>query len=89
MVTTTAGRIIAASMKLIGVLAASEAPTPSEQQDALQTLNGLIDLWGTFRLTMLSVARYEVNLVSGQQSYTIGDGGDFDLDPRWSSIMSA
>ena len=56
-------------------------PRPSEQQDALQTLNGLIDLWGTFRLTMLSVARYEVNLVSGQQSYTIGDGGDFDLEP--------
>lgn len=81
MITTTARDLITSTMRLIGVLAASETPAAAELSDGLTVLNGLIDEWGVHRLTMQAVARYPFDLVVGQQSYTIGEAGDFDIEP--------
>jgi len=80
-ITTTARNLVQSTLKLIGVLAAEEDPTASELEDGIAVLNALIDEWGVHRLTMLANARYTFDLAVDQQSYTIGETGDFTLEP--------
>lgn len=70
--------LISASLRLIGVLASGEAPSASEANDALSTLNDLLDCWSTESLLINTKVREVFPLVSGQQSYAMGTGGDFD-----------
>lgn len=81
MIATTALDLVTSTMKLLGVLAASETPSASEQRDGIAALNAMIDGWGTARQTMLASARQQFDLVADQQAYTIGEGGDFSLEP--------
>lgn len=81
MYTTTARSLIDSSFRLIGVLAAEETPTAQEAQDALEVLNGLIDSWGLQPLTMTSDARYTTPVISGQQSYLVGELGEIPIEP--------
>lgn len=78
----TANDLIARSLRLIGVLASGELPQANEAQDALVTLNNMLDSWSTQRMQVFTVPRLgPFNLVSGKQSYTVGIGGDFNI-PR-------
>jgi len=47
--------------------------------DSLVTLNDLIDEWNGESIRLFSVGRQTFSLVSGQASYTLGPGGDFDI----------
>jgi len=63
---------------------AGQAPSADELNDCLLVLNNMLDAWRADRLTIYHVERTVVNLVSGQQAYTIGPGGDFNLPrPLW------
>jgi hypothetical protein len=81
-VTKTGLGVVTDALKLIGVVAGHEVPTSAEQQDALARLNELVDAWGTQPDTMWVPRRDVVPLVAGRDVYTIGVGGDFDLDAR-------
>jgi len=74
-----ASDLIASSLRLIGAIAAGETPTAAEANDALQTLNEMLDAWALSNLMVYRNENDAVTLVPGQQSYTIGAGGDFNL----------
>ena len=74
----TAADIIKASMRKLGLLAKSETPSNDEMQDSLQALNMMIDEWGAQKLMATATTTENFPLVSGQQSYTIGVGGNFN-----------
>lgn len=75
----TALDLITTSLRTIGVLASGEAPTASEGEDGLETLNEMIDSWNADRLAIYTTGSNDFPLVLGKQSYTLGPGGDFDM----------
>lgn len=80
---TTALDLITRSMKLAKLLAAGETPTAEEATDALATLNDVLENWDTEPLSLWANANDTVATVAGQATYTIGSGGNFNIDrPR-------
>lgn len=74
--------LIAKALRLINVLASGETPTAAEANDALVTLNQMLESWSTQQLEVFTVQRtQEFPLVNGQQVYTVGTGGNFNI-PR-------
>lgn len=74
----TGGDLIASSLRLIGVLASGETPSGPESADALLILQQMIDEWQTERLNIFTINILEFPLVQGQQTYTLGVGGNFN-----------
>lgn len=79
MLTTTAQQIIRRALLQIGAVAAGEDPTAGEAQDAFRRLNEMVDSWGIQALTFRVEQREVASLVSGQQIYTVGLTGDFNV----------
>ena len=42
-------------------------------------LNQMIDAWNADRLAIFTVSSNDFPFILGQQSYTLGSGGDFDM----------
>jgi hypothetical protein len=83
-----AGDLINSSLRMINVLASGEQPSTAEQTDSLVILQQMIDSWQAERLTIFTIQRtgqqggpQTFPLVSGQQTYTLGSGGNFNI-PR-------
>ncbi len=77
--------------RIAGILGApGRLPSPSETDDFLSALNGMLDAWQTERLLVFCELQHTVNLVVGQRDYTIGLSGatDFAL-PRPEQIDRA
>lgn len=74
----TALDLITGALRLIGVTASGESISANEAADALSALNDLLDSWSTQSLLIPNRVREVFPLVSGQQSYTIGTGGNFN-----------
>lgn len=70
--------LVSGSLRVLGVLATNEQPTAAEANNALQSLNDMIDSWSNERLTIYSIVREVFALVGGQQTYTFGSGGNFN-----------
>lgn len=81
MAANTALDLISSSLRLVNVLAAGEVCPISQANDALQVLNDMIDSWNTMRLAIFTTGSNDFPLVLGQQSYTLGTGGNFNM-PR-------
>jgi hypothetical protein len=82
--TTTALDIISGAMKLIGALPSGESARPEESADALERLNDILETWRLDRLMVYNVTRQTFPLVASQQLYTIGVGGNFNIErPVW------
>jgi hypothetical protein len=82
----TALDLITRSLKLIGVLSDGEAPSSSEANDALESLNDMIDSWSTQSLLIPNQIREVFPLVASQQTYTMGTGGNFNTSRPMSII---
>ncbi len=76
----TAQDIINSALRKIGALATGESPTSDESNDALLTLNDLVDSWNAQRLSIYSTSRLVFNFTAGKGTYTYGTGGDFNAD---------
>lgn len=86
----TASELIASALRLIGVLAAGEPIPPDTAGDALDALNGMIDGWNADGLAIFTTRADDFPFVSGKQAYTLGTGGDFDIQrPASIDAMSA
>jgi hypothetical protein len=48
--------------------------------DGLEALNSMVNSWMTERLMVPSIGHDDFTLISGQQDYSFGTGGDFDAD---------
>lgn len=70
--------LITSSMRLIGAVASGEDITPEEANDALLTLNDLLENWSVEKLSVWGALNQTFNLVAGQSTYTIGVGGNFN-----------
>jgi hypothetical protein len=75
----TASDLIRASLRLINVLDPGEGLSGLEGDDALQTLNNMLDSWSIEKLAVLSTTRRQLTLTPGTATYTIGSGGTFDV----------
>src|SRR5271154_5020111 len=84
----TALDLIKSAMRVLNVLASGEEPSGAEAADGLGILNQMLDSWQIERLMIFTIQRVvndingnPFNLVSGQQVYKVGLGGDFNI-PR-------
>lgn len=73
-----AGDLIASSLRLINVLASGETPSGAESTDALMILNQMLDTWNADRLMIYTIKIEDFPLTVGQQTYTMGAGGNFN-----------
>jgi len=73
----TAGDQITRALRLLGVLAEGETPTADMSQDALVTMNQMIDSWNTERLSVFSTQDQTFLWPVGEIMRTLGPTGDF------------
>lgn len=74
----TALSLIKRAMRLGKVIASGETPTPNELADALESLNGMLSAWRNESLLAWTIDEIVAPVVAGQQSYTMGPGGDIN-----------
>jgi hypothetical protein len=74
---TTAGDIITGALRLIGVVAEGESPSPESAADALTAMNQMIDSWNTERLSVYATQDQIFSWPATVISRTLGPTGDF------------
>jgi hypothetical protein len=74
---TTAGDQINGALRLIGQLAEAETPSAATAEDALATMNQMIDSWNTERLSVFSTQDQVFSWTPGFITRTLGPTGDF------------
>ena len=73
----SAGEIINSALRLIGVVAEGETPSPETSQDALAAMNQMIDSWNTERLMIYSTQDQVFTWPADEIQRTLGPTGDF------------
>jgi hypothetical protein len=74
---TTAGDIITGALRLLGVVAEGESPSPESAADALTAMNQMIDSWNTERLSVYATQDQIFSWPATVISRTMGPTGDF------------
>lgn len=80
--------IIKLAMKDAGVLGVGQTPLAEDANDALTTMNAMIAQWRRKRW-LIYVLRTDSIVSTGATSYTVGPGGEIDIDPRPDKLESA
>lgn len=75
----TAFDVIASSLRLANVLADSELPNDDIANQGLAVLNDMLDAWNAERLAVFTMRADDFPLVAGQQAYTLGTTGNFNI----------
>lgn len=76
---TTAREIIQDAFEQLTVYAPGETANSIDAARGLATLNSMLDSWSNESLACFANLEQSGTLVVGQQSYTVGPGGDFDM----------
>ena len=71
--------LITGALRKTGQYAAGEAIDPADANDALDVLNGLLDVLSNEGLAVYNNNENIVTLTPGKQIYTVGIGGDINL----------
>ena len=82
---TTARSIVTRALRHLGVTAAGEVPTADEAQDALDTLNDMLEGWSNEHLTIVSITTTQFALQAGKLAYTLGQQAPVDVNMVWPS----
>ena len=80
MINLSVRELITASAGLIGIIQQGEVLSSDDINLGLQTLDILLDEWSTLSLAVYSYSPTRFTLIPGQQIYTLGTGGDFDIE---------
>lgn len=72
--------LITTAMRKMGVLAVGEVPSADEATAGLQALNDVIETWNLENLSLVGSLPSVVSTVAGQSTYTIGIGGNWNVD---------
>jgi hypothetical protein len=76
--------IINPALRLANIIGAEETPSNAEAQDALRTLNRLIDQWAADSLKIPVITAKTFTLSASTTSFTVGSGGNIDITrPEW------
>lgn len=75
---TTVRKLVTGAMRLINVVQANEAPTADDMDIAIQSLDGMVDSWSNDSYMIYTKNPYNFPTTAGQQTYTLGPGGDWD-----------
>jgi hypothetical protein len=75
---TTANDLITRAFRRGRVIGKDETPAADEAADALAELNDMLDTWWIDKLAVFRILSEQFTLVVGQQTYTIGTGGNFN-----------
>jgi hypothetical protein len=70
---TTALDLIKGALRRIGSYQSGEAIAPADAQDALDTLNDMLDSWSTDKYMVFGSNENIVQYTSGQNTYTVGN----------------
>lgn len=73
----SAGDQIYAALRLLGVLAEGETPSPDTAQDALNALNQMLDSWSIERLSVFTTIDQMFTWPASIISRTLGPSGNF------------
>jgi hypothetical protein len=77
--TVTALDIIKGALRKICQYAPGETIDADDATDALNTLNGMLDLWSNEHLMVYNNIENVLALTAGKNSYTVGAGGDLNI----------
>jgi hypothetical protein len=83
--TDTVRDIITEALIDLGVLAEDETPSAAQAAGALKKFNGMLELMGLDAQLVYGMDRHVLPLVSNQEFYTIGTGGNLNI-PRPNEI---
>lgn len=75
----TVRNLITGALRLLGVVQANEVPTAGDIDISLDSLKALIDSYANNRLLVYDVSE-EVFVTTGAKTYTMGPGGDIDIE---------
>lgn len=75
---TTANDLITSAFRRARVIGKDQTPAPDEAADALNELNRFLDSLWVDKLSVYRILVEQFALVAGQQSYTMGAGGNFN-----------
>lgn len=84
----TPSSIILRSLAMLGEKRPGDTLTSAEQTDYLSVLNGMMESWSLESLMCYQELQESFALTAGDDSYTIGSGGDFNTT-RPINILSA
>jgi hypothetical protein len=73
----TAGDLINGALRLLGVLAEGETPSPETSSDALSAMNQMIDSWNTEKLSIFNTQDQTFIWPADQIQRHLGPTGDF------------
>jgi hypothetical protein len=80
--------LISLALKNAGVVGVGQTPMAEDLNDSAKLLNSMISIWQRKRYLIYHLPQMHIPC-TGATSYTIGPGGDFDMDSRPASIKSA
>jgi len=72
--------LIKQSLKACGALTENQTPSAAQMKDAANALNMIIKEWQTDGLQLWLIQAITVTLTAAKASYTIGAGGDVNVD---------
>lgn len=78
--TTSASTIIKAALRRINSYQSGEQIAAPDANDCLEALNDLLDSWSTQKAMVYATIENILEFTSLQFKYTIGPGGDFQVD---------
>ena len=82
--------IVTKALKRINAYGQGDQMPAEDLMDGFDALTDMLDNWKTDRLAVLVVANPVVALTSGKSAYTIGKGGDWDIDrPIWNMARAS
>src|SRR5256885_5050497 len=76
----TASSIILRGLQLLGDKTVGDTLTTTEQTTYLAVLNSMLDSWRLDKLLVYRILENSFTLVIGSRSYTIGSGGNFNIE---------
>lgn len=72
---TTALDMIRRSLRMLGVESQGEVPANNEANEALVSLNAMVDQWSNEKLMLFTITNNLFNVVAGTTDYTMGPVG--------------
>jgi len=83
----TIRQLLTGSLRLINVVQANEVPSSADIDVAFSALNNMLDSWSTEKLSIYTFQPTLFSFVNGQFKYTLGPGGDWDIERPMELMM--